>query len=151
MIKIVQGDILQSDKDIIGHQVNCLGVMGAGLAKQIKAKYSETFLEYKKICDDHKENREELMGHVYMAHNSDGKIIANIFSQLDVGRTERKTDYKKLKIGLKKVCEYAKENNLSVALPYKIGCGLAGGNWNIVYKIIDSVFEDYEVTLYEFK
>lgn len=91
------------------------------------------------------------MGHVHIAHNSDGKIVANIFSQLDVGRNERKTDYKKLKIGLKKVCKYAKENNLSVALPYKIGCGLAGGNWNIVYKIIDSVFEDYEVTMYEFK
>lgn len=151
MIKIVQSDILQSDKDIIGHQVNCLGVMGAGVAKQVKAKYSETFLEYKKICDVYKENKEELMGHVYMAHNSDGKIIANVFSQLDVGRNERKTDYKKLKVGLKKVYEYAKENNLSVALPYKIGCGLAGGNWNIVYKIIDSVFDDYEVTLYEFK
>lgn len=151
LIKIVQGDILQSDKDITGHQVNCLGIMGAGLAKQIKDKYPDTFIEYKKICDNNKENKTELMGRVYMAHNSDGKIIANIFSQLDVGRNERKTDYKKLKVGLKKVCKYAKENNHSVALPYKIGCGLAGGNWNIVYKIIDSVFDDYEVTLYEFK
>ncbi|MGE7840657.1 macro domain-containing protein [Lysinibacillus sp. NPDC093712] len=150
MINIVKGDILNTDKEIIGHQVNCLGVMGAGLAKQIKSKYSETFFEYKKICDEHTDNREDLMGHVYMAHNSNGKIIANIFSQLDVGRNERKTDYKKLKEGLKKVCKYAKENNLSVALPYRIGCGLAGGNWNIVYKIIDSVFEEYEVTLYEF-
>lgn len=102
LIKIIQGDTLKCSEDIIGHQVNCLGVMGAGLAKQIKAKYYETFLEYKKICDNHKENKEELMGHVYMAHNSDGKIIANIFSQLDVGRNERKTDYKKLKVGLKK-------------------------------------------------
>lgn len=151
MIKIVEGNILDAKEDVIGHQVNCLGYMGAGLAKQIKAKYSETYSEYKNICDQHKENRTELMGKVYMAHNSDSKIIANIFSQLDVGRNERKTDYKNLKKGLMKVCEYAQKNNLSVALPYKIGCGLAGGNWNIVYKIIDSVFSNYNVTLYEYK
>lgn len=151
MIKIIEGNILNASETVIGHQVNCLGYMGAGLAMQIKARYSETYQRYREICDHHSDNRSELMGMVYLAHNSDGKTIANIFSQLDVGRSERKTDYESLNIGLNKVCEYAKENNLTVALPYKIGCGLAGGDWNIVYKMIDSVFSDYEVTLYEYK
>ncbi|WP_223260709.1 hypothetical protein [Bacillus sp. LNXM65] len=39
MIKTVDGNILEASEDIICHQVNCKGVMGAGLAKQIKSKY----------------------------------------------------------------------------------------------------------------
>ena len=37
-MRIVDGDILDIEKGIIVHQVNCQGVMGAGLAKQIKSK-----------------------------------------------------------------------------------------------------------------
>lgn len=50
MIKIVKGDILQASEDIIGHQVNCQGVMGAGLAKQIRNKYPHVYDEYRKLC-----------------------------------------------------------------------------------------------------
>lgn len=38
--------------------------------------------------------------------------------------------------------EYAKGTNLSIAIPYKIGCGIANGDWDIVSKIIDKVFGD---------
>lgn len=40
---VIRGDILQSDADIIVQQVNCRGVMGAGLAKQIASQYPEEF------------------------------------------------------------------------------------------------------------
>lgn len=36
MIKIIQGDLLEAKENIIAHQVNCKGVMGSGVAKQIK-------------------------------------------------------------------------------------------------------------------
>ena len=39
MIKFFNGDLLKSGCDIICHQVNEYGVMGAGIAKQIKEKY----------------------------------------------------------------------------------------------------------------
>jgi len=42
----------------------------------------------------------------------------------------------------------AKKNNLSIAIPYGIGCGLAGGKWDIVYDIIEEVFNDYDVVIY---
>ncbi|MDM5320060.1 hypothetical protein QUF57_08725 [Bacillus pumilus] len=47
MIKKVDGNILETSEDIICHQVNCKGVMGAGLAKQIKSKYLNVYKEYK--------------------------------------------------------------------------------------------------------
>jgi hypothetical protein len=36
----------------------------------------------------------------------------------------------------------------SLAIPYKMGCNLGGGNWNVVRAIIGSVFDDSPVRLY---
>jgi hypothetical protein len=44
----------------------------------------------------------------------------------------------------------AMENNLSVALPYKIGSDRGGADWNEVRAMIDEVFSDYQVTLYKY-
>ncbi len=48
MIKHVDEDLLQVQADVIAHQVNCQGVMGAGIAKQIRNRLlsREQFLEY---------------------------------------------------------------------------------------------------------
>ena len=43
---------------------------------------------------------------------------------------------------LKEIHDFAKERNLSVAIPYKIGCCRAGGDWNIVFDIINEIFYD---------
>ena len=55
-IKFVNGNILtfpERDEDtIICHQVNCKGVMGAGLAKQIRDKWPVVFDEYKTAIID---------------------------------------------------------------------------------------------------
>ena len=68
----------------------------------------------------------------------------NTFSQ----KENFDTDYKMMKEGLEEVKRYAKTFNLKIAIPYKIGCGIAKGDWEKVYKIIEEVFSDYEVTLY---
>ena len=48
MIYNIVGDLLKQDKvDIICHQTNCKGVMGAGIAFQIKRTYPEVFKKYK--------------------------------------------------------------------------------------------------------
>lgn len=59
-----------------------------------------------------------------------------------------------LKSGLKMIKSAVTDENSehyqkTIALPYGIGCGLAGGSWDVVYKIIDETFDDYNVTLYK--
>ena len=53
-IKFIDGNIFSrlsaSKPTYICQQVNCRGVMGAGLAKQIRDKWPVVFDEYKKIC-----------------------------------------------------------------------------------------------------
>ncbi len=56
MIKIVNGSILQSKVPYICHQVNCMGAMGTGVAKQIKALYPSVYEECKRVCDEYRKN-----------------------------------------------------------------------------------------------
>ncbi|MBZ9622913.1 macro domain-containing protein [Clostridium sp. FP2] len=152
MIKIVEGNILNATEDVICQQVNCQGVMGAGLAKQIRNKYPEVYPLYKRFCEGCENNdRRTLLGEIQTIPVSDGKVIANLFGQYNYGRDKQYTDYKALRECLEGMLRMVSMFDDSIAIPYEIGCGLAGGDWNIVYKIIEDVFKDYEVTLYKFK
>ena len=150
MIRIVEGSILNAVEDIICQQVNCQGVMGAGLAKQIRDKYPAVYTSYKKFCDGYNYNdRMTLLGQIQTTMVSDGKIIANLFGQYNYGRDKQHTEYNALTGCLEQILELAKLFNDSIAIPYNLGCGLAGGDWSIVYAIIEEVFDDYDVTIYK--
>ena len=56
-----------------------------------------------------------------------------------------------MKTALTTIKNMAKDLNLSIAMPYNIGCGIADGEWEIVEQIIADVFDDYEVTIYRLK
>jgi O-acetyl-ADP-ribose deacetylase (regulator of RNase III) len=150
MIKIVEGNILDAPEEIIGHQVNCQGVMGAGLASQLRSKYPTLFPRYKEFVNG-LPDKELLLGCTQVIKVDNYKYIANLFGQLKYGRGRLYTHYASLDYSLKLLKEKAKIHKLTVALPYGIGCGLAGGDWNIVYGMIEDAFEDYEVTIYRFK
>lgn len=47
MLKHIKGDIFESGAQVILHQVNCQGVMGSGVAKQVREKYPIVFEYYK--------------------------------------------------------------------------------------------------------
>lgn len=49
MIKIIDGDLFETDAKFIVHQVNCMGRMGSGVALQVKEKYPHVYEEYKKL------------------------------------------------------------------------------------------------------
>lgn len=148
MIHIKEGDMLKVDVDIICHQVNCMGAMGSGIAKQIKDKYFEVYEAYINTCKQN--SPKTLLGSVQYIECHNGRIVANLFGQLKYGKGECHTNYEALKVCLNNVKNRAKQYEESVALPFGIGCGLGGGNWNTVYEIIEDVFRDYEVTIYKF-
>ena len=51
MFKEVEGNIFNSNKQVIVNTVNCVGVMGKGIALECKLRYPEMFKAYKKYCD----------------------------------------------------------------------------------------------------
>ena len=150
MIKIINGDLLKAtDRDVILHQVNCKGVMNGGIAKQIRLAYPDLYWKYSNYC---KKNN-FLLGEV-VYYKLPQYIIANCFGQDGYGRGKRYTDYEALekcfiKIGV--LADQYKEKtgkDFKIGIPYKIGCGLGGGDWNIVYGMICEIFEGLDVVIY---
>lgn len=149
------GDILGCRENIIGHQVNAQGVMGSGLAKSIKARYPEVFQDYLTVCQINRRSR-SLMGMCLLSETkAPSKWVANLFGQFEYGgksqqamKTGMNTEYDELRKALESLKQEAKEKGLSVALPWQLGSGLAGGSWDDVRQIIEEVFHDYYVTIY---
>jgi O-acetyl-ADP-ribose deacetylase (regulator of RNase III) len=54
MITIKTGDLLESNAHTLVNTVNCVGVMGKGIALAFKNEYPEMFLDYKKKCESGK-------------------------------------------------------------------------------------------------
>ena len=137
-IKEVRGDLLESESKIRCHQVNCKGVMGAGLAKQVKDKYPEVFEQYKALCDQF---GSKLLGHTQFIACHDGTVIANLFAQDDYGQDKVQTDIGALEECISKVADFAFRLGVQPAFPKFLGCGLAGGNWDEVAPLIAGYFD----------
>lgn len=160
MIKIVNGDLLQSNLPLIAHQTNCLGVMGAGIARFIKNKWNIVYTQYVDICKNF-EYSKDLLGKCQICVTGEFpiKFVANLFGEYSFTESvapfeNRHTDYNALKkalLNLKAFCE--DEEVIEVGIPYKLGCGLAGGDWDgVVYPMLQELFaNDSTITLYIYK
>lgn len=135
------GNILTLETGIIVQQVNAQGLMGSGIAKSIREKYPQVWLEYSKALGapySQEKGGLPFMGKVIWAQIQTGLWIANIVGQQFAGReVKRYTSYDALDVGFSKIAIFAKTMHLPVHYPM-IGCGLAQGDWTIVSAIIDA-------------
>lgn len=142
LIKIVNGDLLEAKENLIVHQVNCQGKMGSGIADQVKKKWFNVYKEYKGLTDKFVES--ELLGFAQIVGIGDKQAVVNLFGQNKYGYDGlRYTNYEAIYSGLERIAEVARRHNLSVAIPYNIGCDRGGANWNIIYKMIEEVFKNH--------
>lgn len=146
-MNIIEGNILDIIEGIIAHQVNCKGVAGVGLAKQIRLKYTSGANGVGWYNDFstkwHKDNHDPLKGANlgtvgwYYVSTSPELIIANLYAQFDYGRDKQHTSYDALRACLTIVklnCGKRK-----VYLPFGLGSNNAGGNWQVVSAMIDEI------------
>ena len=142
MILTIKDNIINSKEEMICHQVNCKGVMGKGVALAIKNKYRYAYTQYKAFC----KNKEvkDLIGRcniVKVQSDINPKYIANMFAQENYGYGKCFTNYEAFEICILHVLAYCNMMEIkSIAMPYKIGCGNAGGNWNIIYSLLEKYF-----------
>ena len=142
-MKIIEKNILTVENGIIIQSVNCQGVMGSGLAKQIRDKYPKVYDRYSKYCQS-KEHDFELLGEILPVMVRGNLTIVNIFSQLFYGReNQRYTEYSALKSAFEDISEnieFWNKGDNNIYIPYLMGAGLGGGDWNIISKMIDYYF-----------
>jgi O-acetyl-ADP-ribose deacetylase (regulator of RNase III) len=87
-IKYIKSDLFSTLDDYIAHGVNCIGVMGAGVARTIKEKYPKAYEDYVEFCRG--KNKPGLLGLVKASVQPDGKVILNCFTQEMYGRDGRR-------------------------------------------------------------
>lgn len=140
-MKIIKGNIVEATEPIIIHQVNCQNAMGSGVAKALYERWSEVKREYHDYCVTMAEfglSKEELLGQICPVE-VDGKTIINCFSQLTYGNDGRQhTDYNAVEECFNKIVLNFPYG--TIAIPYLYGCGLGGGDWEIVSEIIEDSF-----------
>lgn len=150
MVTHKNGDLLTSDCNVICHQVNCQGVMGSGIAKTIRDRYPRV---YQQFVRRHQQQGSRL-GDIDIIYQEDGTrkfYVINLYSQDKyLPRGVCHTDYDAFKECLRKlkdeITSYGEhcipKMKFKIGFPDHIGCGLAGGDWNIVKGIIEEEFSD---------
>lgn len=148
MITNVQGDLVRAkDIDIFCHQCNCFGKMGAGIAKQIAIIYPE-------VAEADRHNFAALgaygqFGKILPVECHDGRICVNMYSQFTYGKEKRQTNYEKFEECLRRLRFYLKDcPDKKVGFPYGIGCGLAGGDWNVIEGLLKKFSETVNNDVY---
>jgi O-acetyl-ADP-ribose deacetylase (regulator of RNase III) len=147
MVNIIQGNSFNSTAKVICHQCNCQGVMGSGVAAEVKKRYPHVYNEYR---NDYEKGLLKL-GYVNFANATSDQVIANMCGQEKYGYDGKQyTSYDNLRQCLNTVKEYMINNNIdTVAFPYMMSCCRGGGNWNVVYQMIENVFTDCNVEIWK--
>lgn len=163
MIKIIEGNIVNAKTDFIIHQVNCQGEMNTGVAKALRDYDEGIYIHYRKFCEFCKFEPEELLGtcNAYLLKDK-CQIVLSLFAQDKYGYDGKQyTDLEAFRDGLRYISQHfgvwrekmglAEKDfhQISVALPYKIGCGRGGADWEVVYKIIEEELSSFKVELWK--
>lgn len=149
VIRITQGDLLrQDDVDAVVNTVNCVGVMGKGIALQFKNKWPENFRAYEAAC----KAKEVRPGRMFV-FDSGGLVKPNYiinFPTKDHWRGKSRIEY--IREGLKDLVARIKQLGIrSIAVP-PLGCGSGGLEWSKVRPLIEEAFAslpEVEVRLFE--
>lgn len=121
-MKIKTGNLLDIRAGTILHQVNCRGVVG-GLAAALHHKYPDAFKPYFEAC---RRGAQFALGTFVHAEAVPGLFIGHVFGQLEPGAN---TDLSAVKSALDDATFLAPSD--TVFAPYKMGCGIGGGDWDV--------------------
>lgn len=139
MLKIIHGDIFESKMQTITNPVNCVGVMGKGLALEFKKRYPQHYAEYCTMCAMH-----ILKPGLPKVTDADGRSIL-LFPTKDHWRNLAKLEY--IDEALSYIARnYTEMGITSLALP-KIGAGLGGLPWAQVRTLIVKHFGSLPINI----
>ena len=138
MVELEQGDILQAEADALVNTVNCVGVMGRGIALQFRKAFPQNFKSYEAAC----ERKEVRPGRMFVHETgllTGPRFIINFPTKRHWKEKSRIED---IDSGLRALTKEVKDRGIrSIAVP-PLGCGLGGLNWNVVRPRIIRAFDE---------
>ncbi len=145
-------DITKVKSGIIVHGCNAQGVMGSGVAKQLRATYPDIFTNYTLLLEAIYIDGCSPLGLVAWSGISVDLVIANAITQEFYGRDDKKyVSYDALDAAFQRIASFAKASDCTIHIPFLIGAGLGGGNANIIQRIIEENTQDLEVVYHHWK
>lgn len=149
MIHYIVGDATEPQVEgpkFIGHVVNTLGAWGAGFVMALSSKWDRPERKYKEWTklSWFKLGRAQ---QVWVAENT---WVYNLLAQDGLPNAKRRVviDYVALESALEFMADAAHRKGASIHLP-RIGCGLAGGDWDTVESIIETTCKELDVYVYD--
>lgn len=135
MLEMSKGNILEADADALINTVNCVGVMGKGIALQFKHAFPENFHAYERAC----RTNEVQPGKMFI--HSTGRLYPKYIINFPTKRHWKgKSRIEDIESGLVALVQEVKTLNIcSVAIP-PLGCGNGGLDWAQVAPLIKSAF-----------
>ncbi len=134
---------------IIVHICNDIGVWGMGFVMALSRKWKEPEKQYRQWYRNGKDFK---TGNVQFVKVEEGLHVANLIGQEGIREKEGipPVRYDAVETGLSKVADKAKESGSEIHMP-RIGCGLAGGKWEEIEKIINKTLVErgIPVTVYD--
>ncbi len=140
MLTHITTSIFDIPADALVNPVNCIGIMGSGLALQFKQRYPAMFRAYQHACW----TKEMRIGHLQFYHGLDNYII-NFPTK---NHWREKSHLYQIEAGLADFVErYNAYELTSVAWP-QLGCGLGGLDWQDVEPLMVRYLEPLPITNY---
>jgi O-acetyl-ADP-ribose deacetylase (regulator of RNase III) len=147
MIEYKNGDILREDVEAIVNTVNCVGIMGRGLALQFKNKFPQNLKEYQLACT----NKEVQLGKMFVHQTGqliNPKYIINFPTK---GHWKQNSKIEDISNGLDDLITIIEKYSIkSIAIP-PLGSGLGGLDWNQVKKLIEEKLKNINCTVILFE
>jgi len=129
MFKALIGDLFESQAQTLVNTVNCVGVMGKGVAAEFKKRFPAMFKDYQLRC----ERKEVKLGEPYLFADPSGQQIINFPTKGHWRSSSRLAD---IEAGLDYIVAHIGEWDVrSIALP-PLGCGNGGLEWSEVGPLI---------------
>lgn len=153
-IQYIKGDATSpqtSGNKIIVHVCNDIGGWGKGFVMAISKRWKEPEKQYREWF---KSKNDFELGKVQFVQVEENLWVANLIGQHKINKDENgdaPIRYNAIEEGLEAVSDFAKTNNASVHMP-RIGCGLAGGKWEMIEPVILKTLsdQDIKVVVYDF-
>jgi O-acetyl-ADP-ribose deacetylase (regulator of RNase III) len=143
--------MFEAKTEALINTVNCVGVMGKGVALEFKRRWPQNYKEYKKLCDAKslRPGQMFIFDDADILENRKPQYLIN-FPTKDHWRSKSKIEY--ISDGLDDLIEHLKRLDIkSVALP-PLGCGNGGLDWAVVKPLIEeklSSVENIQFHVYE--
>lgn len=140
-VTVVNANLFEIESQTLVNTVNCVGIMGKGIALEFKRAYPNMFADYAKRC----RRKEVRPGVPYLYIDASGKRIINFPTKYH-WRNGSQIEW--IVAGLEYIAGHAKVWEITSLALTPPGCGNGGLEWCMVYPFVESILGRMRIPVY---